>query len=48
MRYIENLEAFNRMKEQLQAQYGIPKVVYSELGTAINIPLEKRERSKSS
>jgi hypothetical protein len=30
--YVEDLGAFNRMKEQLQAKYGIPKVVYSELG----------------
>ena len=29
---VENLVAFNRMKEQLQSEYGIPKIVYSDLG----------------
>lgn len=30
--HIENLEAYSRLKEQLQAQYGIPKIVYGEKG----------------
>ena len=29
---MENIEAFSRMKEQLQAQYGIPKMVFSSQG----------------
>lgn len=30
--HMENLEAFARMKEELQARYGIPKVVYDDQG----------------
>ena len=30
--HIENLEVFARMKEELQARYGIPKIVYGEQG----------------
>jgi hypothetical protein len=30
--HMENIEAFSRMKEQLQAQYGIPKMVFSSQG----------------
>ena len=30
--HIENLEAFSRIKEELQARYGFPKVVYNERG----------------
>ena len=30
--HMENIEVFSRMKEQLQAQYGVPKIVYSSSG----------------
>ena len=30
--HMENIEAFSHMKEQLQAQYGVPKIVYGSSG----------------
>jgi hypothetical protein len=30
--HMENIEAFSRMKEQLQALYGVPKIVYGSSG----------------
>ena len=30
--HMENIEAFSQMKEQLQTQYGVPKIVYGSNG----------------